>query len=101
MGFQVIFLLLGTIASLQHPARFEFVREQVLSTSPPGDIDRDGISDTLEQELAERFAPVLYYEKDEPNWPTTVELFIPKTSLAFYDENCGARIETLVPQLDR
>ena len=46
----------------------------------PGDIDNDGITDSKEKELANKYAPVLYFEKGERLFPTSIE---------YYLENCN------------
>lgn len=57
--------------------------------SPPfTDADSDGIIDSCEQTLAERYAPIAYHSSDETNLPTNVDWFLPKTSLWFYDDDC-------------
>lgn len=52
------------------------------------DFDADGLPDVLEQELAEKYAPVVYYSRDEPNLPTSVQSFMRKTELWYYDSRC-------------
>jgi hypothetical protein len=52
------------------------------------DRDGDGIADSLEQELAERYAPIVFYVADEPNMPTNVPRFLKQTSLWYYDRGC-------------
>lgn len=52
------------------------------------DEDQDGLSDTCEQELAEKWAPVVYHSSDETNYPTSVDLFLTQSALWFYDESC-------------
>jgi len=54
----------------------------------PVDADGDGINDTLEQKLAELYAPVIYIEPDESNYPVNVDWFLAKASLQ-YHEDCG------------
>lgn len=53
------------------------------------DDDRDGIVDACEQLLAEKFAPIFYHSSDESNFPTNVDLFLKKTTLWFYDDDCS------------
>jgi hypothetical protein len=53
------------------------------------DKDGDGLADSLEQELAERFAPVVVHAADEPNLPTNVDWFLARSALWFYDDVCG------------
>lgn len=52
------------------------------------DGDNDGIADSCEQWLAEKFAPILYHSSDESNYPTNVDLFLKNTTLSFYDDDC-------------
>jgi hypothetical protein len=52
------------------------------------DRDHDGIADELGYRLANQFAPILFYEPDEPNLPTSVERFFRQTSLWFFSEDC-------------
>ena len=52
------------------------------------DQDRNGIPDELEIRLANEFAPILFYEGDEPNLPTTVDLFLKHTELWFFSKDC-------------
>lgn len=52
------------------------------------DLDRDGLPDSLEQELAEKYAPIVIHDPKEPNLPTNVKLFLPQTELWFYDDQC-------------
>jgi hypothetical protein len=64
--------------------------QQPASTGPtlPVDADHDGINDDLEQKLAERFAPVIYIEPDESNYPVNVEWFLDRARLQ-YHEDCA------------
>jgi hypothetical protein len=52
------------------------------------DRDRDGIPDALEQQLADRYAPVVYHAQDEPNLPTDVNAYLPATELWYFDASC-------------
>lgn len=54
----------------------------------PIDADFDGINDALEQKLAELYAPVIYIEPDESNYPVNVDWFLDKAALE-YHEDCG------------
>jgi hypothetical protein len=42
--------------------------------------------------LARRFAPVVFHEKDEPNKPTNVDWFLLRTSLWYYDKGVNKNI---------
>lgn len=53
------------------------------------DEDEDGIADACEDELAARFAPVVYHSSDETNYPTNVDALLRATSLAVYDDDCS------------
>jgi hypothetical protein len=62
---------------------------------PYADEDGDGIVDSCEQALAEKYAPVIYHAKDEPNLPTNVDWFLQRTELKFRDDTCdGVSIDT-------
>jgi hypothetical protein len=54
------------------------------------DSDSDGLSDVCEQQLAERFAPIVYHYSDELNFPTSVDDFLKETALWFKDDDCLA-----------
>lgn len=56
---------------------------QVSSLDPATDLDEDGISDSCEQDLAEKFAPIIFHSSDESNYPTNVDWFLARTKLAF------------------
>lgn len=50
------------------------------------DNDRDGIDDALEQMLAERYAPVIFIEPDESNYPVNVEWFLRRAHLQYHED---------------
>lgn len=52
------------------------------------DCDNDGINDNLEQTLAEKFAPIIYHDPSENNYPTNVDTFLQHTKLYIYDDEC-------------
>jgi hypothetical protein len=54
------------------------------------DDDHDGLPDTCEALLADRFAPVVIHSTDESNFPTNVDDFLEETVLAFRDDGCDA-----------
>jgi hypothetical protein len=54
----------------------------------PVDADHDGINEDLEQKLAERFAPLIYIEPDESNYPVNVDWFLDRANLQ-YHEDCA------------
>jgi hypothetical protein len=62
------------------------------------DCDKDGLNDTLEQTLAERFAPIIYHDSLEEYLPTNVDVFLKETNLYIYDDNCSPDIKRLVIQ---
>ncbi|HEX4518620.1 MAG TPA: hypothetical protein VH063_03465 [Gaiellaceae bacterium] len=51
------------------------------------DTDADGIRDTLEEALAERFAPVIFMSANEENLPCSVPWFLARAHLLYF-ENC-------------
>ena len=55
---------------------------------PPIDRDRNGVPDGLELRLANEFAPILFYDRDEPNLPASVERFLAETDLWFFSQYC-------------
>jgi hypothetical protein len=58
----------------------------------PVDADHDGINEDLEQRLAERFAPLVYIEPDESNYPVNVDWFLQRANLHYY-EDCTGDVE--------
>jgi hypothetical protein len=68
--------------------------QPLLAAAPgaPPDLDHDGISDALEQRLAEQFAPLIYIEPDESNYPVNVDWFLDKAQLQ-YHEDCTLDVE--------
>ena len=81
---RALFVSVGLLlAGLLYPA--DAARAQT-----PGvltDDDHDGIDDALEQRLAERFAPVVFIEPRESNYPVNVDWLLQRTHLE-YHENC-------------
>lgn len=51
------------------------------------DADHDGIDDALEQSLAEKFAPVIFMEPGEENYPVNVDWHLQRGFL-WYHEDC-------------
>lgn len=45
------------------------------------DADNDGLSDAVEQNLAQRFAPVLYYTADETVYPVAIQYHLDRSNL--------------------
>lgn len=69
------------------------------SLSVADDADRDGLHDGCEQDLAERFAPVIYHSSSEDRWPINVDWYLSRSALAIADPRCDKnRRERLVPQ---
>jgi FIMAH domain-containing protein len=50
------------------------------------DADHDGIDDNAEQVLAERFAPLLFIEPDESNYPVNVDWFLQQAHLQYHED---------------
>jgi hypothetical protein len=61
----------------------------VNGSSPAVDLDQDGIPDEMEQVLAERYAPVLLMDPNEPNFPMDVAAYLKPAELWSYDESCS------------
>lgn len=63
---------------------------EVRACDTPGpDGDTDGVADACEQELADRFAPIVYHSSDESNYPTNVDRFLGQSTLGFFDDACA------------
>jgi hypothetical protein len=60
------------------------------------DLDGDELDDSVEQELAEQFAPVIYHAPDEPNMPTNVQSFLSMARLYLHDVTCEPPVDKLV-----
>src|SRR5687767_10124893 len=50
------------------------------------DDDRDGLPDELEQQLAERYAPLILVEPDESNYPVSVEWLLEHSRLEYHED---------------
>src|SRR3954468_20519955 len=50
------------------------------------DADHDGISEALEQQLAERYAPLIYIEPDESNYPVNVEWVLDRARMQYHED---------------
>lgn len=62
-----------------------------------GDADRDGIPDALEDELAERYAPIVILDKDDWNRPASIEWLLGRPE---FREGARAVVtESIVPVL--
>jgi hypothetical protein len=56
------------------------------AAQPCIDADHDGLGDTLEQHLAELYAPVILMEPNESNYPCSVEWYLERAGLAFHED---------------
>jgi len=86
-------LLLAALATFA-PGGLTFAPRAAAGPPPSAftDADHDGIDDDLEQELANRFAPVILIESDESNYPVNVEWFLQRAHLQ-YHEDCSGDID--------
>jgi len=57
------------------------------------DADQDGIIDSEEQRLAEQYAPIVVYDKDDANLPASVDWVLQQTRLNYADSH----IQTIHP----
>ena len=67
------------------PIAFRFAHAQ----TTPGvvvDNDHDGVDDNLEQKLAEKYAPIIFIEPDESNYPVNVEWFLARAHLEYHED---------------
>ena len=46
------------------------------------------LSDDVLMQLANRYAPILFYDSDEPNLPTSVDRFLAREELWFFSKSC-------------
>lgn len=60
------------------------------------DLDTDGLPDSCEEQLAETYAPVIFHSSSEEYFPTSVEKFLPQTSLWFQDRDCSPTLSVRV-----
>ena len=72
----------GPLGPVRQPATIE------ASHPLPDDADRDGVPDPRENQVALRFAPVVVHDRAEAVYPTSVDDFLERTSLWFYDDAC-------------
>jgi hypothetical protein len=62
------------------------------ATPGPDDVDGDYLDDTLEDELAERFAPIVFHGERETAFPTSVDAWLRRTHLSVIgEESAGMR----------
>src|SRR4029078_6530495 len=76
-------ILLALLAII--PFVFRFAQAQ----TTPGvvvDNDHDGVDDNLEQKLAEKYAPIIFIEPDESNYPVNVEWFLARAHLQYHED---------------
>jgi hypothetical protein len=86
--------------SVSVPANGSEQNRPTVKTSNP-DEDNDGLNDSFEQTMAERFAPIVFHDPKEPNFPTNVRLFLPATELWFYDSRCKqSSVKIAAPLVD-
>jgi uncharacterized repeat protein (TIGR01451 family) len=52
------------------------------------DLDLDGISDDFEYMLIDKYAPILFFEENEDNFPSSVDWYLQKTTLRFHRSGC-------------
>ena len=57
-------------------------------TATPVDDDHDGIDDGLEQFLAERYAPMIYIEPAESNYPVNADWIAQRGNLWYGEQGC-------------
>jgi hypothetical protein len=55
------------------------------------DADHDGLDDKLEDELAARFAPVVFHGEEETNFPVSVDWWLARTHLSVLDATTPPR----------
>jgi hypothetical protein len=60
----------------------------VAGAAPRGDGGHSALADDVVLRLANAYAPVLFYEADEPNLPTSVDRFLRLTELWFFSRHC-------------
>lgn len=58
-------------------------------SAAPVDNDRDGIDDALEQLVAERYAPMIYLEPGESNYPVNVDWITQRGNLWYGEQGCN------------
>jgi len=61
------------------------------------DHDHDGIDDSLEQILAEKFAPVMIIEPGDENYPVNVDWFLDRTRLKYHEACFWGDVEESLP----
>jgi len=76
---------------LERPGRYVVVGVVILcfvlnaGLSNASDIDNDGIDDAEEQALAEKYAPVLYFEENEEVYPVSISYALSNSNLNISD----------------
>jgi len=66
-------------------------------TGAGADQDNDGILDSAETALAERFAPIIVHDKQDRNLPTSVDWLLARTALEYFDNSGRLGQGTHVP----
>jgi len=56
--------------------------------APPADADHDGVPDKVELALAEQYAPVLFLEPSESNYPVNVDWLMQRMHLTYREDGC-------------
>ncbi len=71
-----------------------FTRSDNVSPSgSPVDEDHDGLDDFEEDQLANRFAPIVYHGQCESNYPVSVDWLLARASLYEYDSEAKPAVE--------
>jgi len=78
---------MGMIVFISAASFSSFGSATALLSPAPEDNDNDGIDDSLEQFLAEKYAPVIYIEPNESNYPVNVDWILERAYL-LYNEDC-------------
>jgi hypothetical protein len=92
----LVCLVLGPLAACRPVASVTATAAAPASVQVPGcegasvDADGDGLADACEALLAERFAPIVIHSSAETVFPSDVDDFLPRTTLAFRDARCRA-----------
>ena len=55
----------------------------------PADLDADGVTDALEDRLAERFAPIVFHGERETTFPTSVDVWLERARLLVAGDPSG------------
>ena len=66
----------------------------LIGFSNAADLDNDGIDDAEEQALGEKYAPILYFEKEEKLFPVAVEYHVSNSNLNKSVDNTSILLDT-------